>query len=75
VAERDKAQTIAPSLMVLDAPVAPADMAEKWFTRLILHQRDNLEDTARIQGRTALAVWDEAVNRAEAAPDGSGAAD
>jgi TRAP-type uncharacterized transport system substrate-binding protein len=44
-----------------------------YLTRLILHQRDNLEDAARIQGRTPLALWDEAVNRVEAAPD-SGAA-
>jgi hypothetical protein len=38
-----------------------------YLTRLILHQRDNLEDTARIQGRTPEALWDEAVNRADAA--------
>jgi TRAP-type uncharacterized transport system substrate-binding protein len=40
-----------------------------YLTRLILHQRDNLEDVARIQGRTPEALWDEAVNRGEEAPD------
>jgi hypothetical protein len=44
-----------------------------YLTRLILHQRDNLEDAARIQGRTPLALWDEAVNRVEAAPEGGAA--
>jgi TRAP transporter TAXI family solute receptor len=38
-----------------------------YLTRLILHQRDNIEDAARIQGRPAEALWVEAVNRGEEA--------
>jgi TRAP-type uncharacterized transport system substrate-binding protein len=45
-----------------------------YLTRLILHQRDNLEDAARIQGRTPEDMWDEAVSRTEAAPGGGPAA-
>ena len=45
-----------------------------YLTRLILHEHDNLEDTARMQGRTAEAFWDEAINRTGPAPDGSVAA-
>ena len=33
-----------------------------YLTRLILHERDNLEEAARIQGRTPEALWDETVN-------------
>src|SRR5262249_42110514 len=46
-----------------------------YLTRLILHQRDNLEDAARIQGRSAEALWVEAVNRGEEASGGAGTAD
>jgi TRAP-type uncharacterized transport system substrate-binding protein len=46
-----------------------------YLTRLILHQRDNLEDTARIQGRAAEALWDEAIDRAESTPQNSATAD
>jgi hypothetical protein len=46
-----------------------ASDTSNYLTRLILHQRDNLEDAAHVQGRTAESLWDEAVNRTEAAPD------
>lgn len=41
-----------------------------YLTRLILHQRENLEDAARSQGRTAAALWDEASKSVETATEG-----
>ena len=32
-----------------------------YLTRLILHERDNLEDQAQLEGREAQALWNEAV--------------
>ena len=52
-----------------------ASDASSYLTRLILHERDNLEDTARIQGRTAESLWDETVNRSVAAPGDGGVTD
>jgi TRAP-type uncharacterized transport system substrate-binding protein len=49
--------------------------ASTYLTRLILHQRDNLEDIARVQGRPAEALWDEAVSRVEPASESSPTAD
>jgi hypothetical protein len=49
--------------------------ASTYLSRLILHQRDNLEDAARIQGRAAEALWDEALSRAEPAAQGATTAD
>lgn len=35
--------------------------ARSYLTRLMLHERDNLEDVARAQGRPAEALWTEAL--------------
>jgi hypothetical protein len=44
--------------------LAHAGDTRTYITRLILHQRDNLEEDARLQGRAPEALWDEAVNSA-----------
>ena len=41
--------------------LAHASDARDFLMRLILHQRDNLEDHARAQRRPAEALWNEAV--------------
>jgi hypothetical protein len=42
--------------------------ARDFLMRLILHQRDNLEDLAREQRRSAEALWNEAVGERSSAP-------
>jgi TRAP-type uncharacterized transport system substrate-binding protein len=44
--------------------LAHAGDTRTYLTRLILHQRDNLEEAARVQGRAPEALWDETVNGA-----------
>ena len=40
-----------------------------YLTRLILHQRDNLEEAARTQGRTPETLWNETVSAGAASRD------
>ncbi len=48
--------------------LAHASDARDFLMRLILHQRDNLEDLARAQRRPAEALWNEAVGELTLAP-------
>ncbi len=47
--------------------LAHASDARDFLMRLILHQRDNLEDYARAQSRPAEALWNEAVGELDGA--------
>ena len=50
--------------------------ARDYLNRLILHERDNLEDQAQVQGRPASEAWIEALNASGGAPaDADGDAD
>ena len=52
--------------------LAHASDARDFLMRMILHQRDNLEDIARAQRRPAEALWNEAVGKLnDPAADGS----
>jgi hypothetical protein len=50
--------------------LAHASDARDFLMRLILHQRDNLEDQARAQRRSAEVVWNEAVGAVTKPPVG-----
>ncbi len=45
--------------------LAQVNDARNYLTRLILHERDNLEDTATQQGRSVQDVWNEAAGAPE----------
>ena len=55
--------------------LAHASDARDFLMRLILHQRDNLEDNARAQRRPAESLWKEAVGELTPATSGMGAVD
>ncbi len=48
--------------------LVPLNAARDHVGALLLHVRENLEEQAEVQGRSAEAVWDEAVERSEDEP-------
>ena len=61
---------------VLSGFISHVNDARNYLNRLILHERDNLEDRAILEKRSAEAIWTEALGESQAAsrPQGSGLA-